>query len=82
MRVLANILKILLIEKYIVQTLLPPFPLLSYKKLKVYIKIKSICNANKKKIFPTQTWRLESQVTIIYCYFLQLGMNNLCIFFT
>lgn len=75
MRVLANILKILLIEKYIVQTLLPPFPLLSYKKLKVY-------DANKKKIFPTQTWRLESQVTIIYCYFLQLGMNNLCIFFT
>lgn len=37
--VLANILKILLIEKYIVQTLLPraPFPLLSYKKLKVYV---------------------------------------------
>lgn len=37
MRVLVNILKILLIEKYIVQTLLPPFPLLSYKKLKVYV---------------------------------------------
>lgn len=75
MRVLANILKILLIEKYIVQTLLPPFPLLSYKKLKVYV-------TQIKKIFPTQTWILESQVTIIYCYFLQLGMNNLCIFFT
>lgn len=76
MRVLVNILKILLIEKYIVQTLLPPFPLLSYKKLKVYV------TQIKKKIFPTQTWRLESQVTIIYCYFHQLGMNNLCIFFT
>lgn len=37
MRVLVNILKILLIEKYIVQILLPPFPLLSYKKLKVYV---------------------------------------------
>lgn len=37
MRVLVNILKILLIEEYIVQTLLPPFPLLSYKKLKVYV---------------------------------------------
>lgn len=37
MRVLVNILKILLIEKDIVQTLLPPFPLLSYKKLKVYV---------------------------------------------
>lgn len=37
MRVLVNILKILLIEKYIVQTLLPPFPLLSFKKLKVYV---------------------------------------------
>lgn len=76
MRVLVNVLKILLIKKYIVQTLLPPFPLLSYKKLKVYV------TQIKKKYFLLRRGRLESQVTIIYCYFPQLGMNNLCIFFT